>query len=122
MFTIENPGDSMIFKSFPLVKLAKSCEVFVVKFHQCAFGLTLPGHAPNTFCQKFTAFASNYRGIMLLERRCPGLGLQHRHEHAWGSLVVDGVSISLAKAAGAYPEGVVQAVANVVVDFVRGRA
>ena len=51
------------------------------------------------------AILTNLVGLCTLKLSCPGFSHTHRHESAWGSRVVQGKSVSLARAAGAYPEG-----------------
>ena len=104
-FSIENPVPSHLWlcKSFMNLKEVLGKDFYEVTFHQCAFGLTLPGAAGNEFCRKSTRFWSNMPELMRLERRCPGQSPTHIHVHALGTATVNGVRLSRAGAAGRYP-------------------
>ena len=115
-FTIENLADSHFWRSKFFAKLKKSCDVHVVDFCQCAYGLRLPGAPRGVFCRKCTRVASNDPRIVSLARRCPGVSASHRHEHAWGSRKVRGTTIKLAAAAGAYPEELCNTLARFVMS------
>lgn len=112
-FSIENPVPSHLWlcKSFQRLKRVLGKDFYEVTFHQCAFGLTLPGCAPNEYCRKTTRFWSNMPEIMRLERRCPGQSPQHIHVHAIGNVTVDGKRLSRAGAAGRYPIDLCQTIA-----------
>ena len=117
-FSIENPVPSHLWvcESFCRLRRVLGDQFFEVTFHQCAFGLTLPGARPNEFCRKSTRFWSNMQEIHRLERRCPGLSPTHQHVHAVGSAVVDGVRLSRAGAAGRYPIELCREVASAAVE------
>ena len=74
----------------------------------------MPGAEPDSFCRKLTIFLGNFQEILALERACPGLSASHRHEHAFGSRVVDGKCVKLAAAAGHYPFDLVKALAGII--------
>ena len=112
-FTLENPIGSFFWQSSWFRKLEARVPLFRADLAQCAYGLVLPGAPPNTYCFKRTAFYANF-DIQSLSRACPGLSPTHKHEWAWGRRRVAGVAISLAKAAGHYPDALSSAVASLV--------
>jgi hypothetical protein len=101
-FSIENPFDSYIFKYAGVVRLRDSLAhpCFFIGFDQCCFGLQLPGAAKGVFCRKRTGILTNVSELNRLAIFCPRL---HVHEQAWGTRNVNGHSVKLCKAAGAYP-------------------
>ena len=116
-FSIENPVPSHLWvcEAFCKMREVLGSDFYEVTFHQCAFGLTLPGASRHEYCRKTTRFWSNMREILRLERHCPGLSPTHQHIHAVGSAVVDGVRLSRAGAAGRYPPDLCREVATAAV-------
>ena len=103
-FSIENPKGSFLFLYSSIASLNDLPNVELFDFDQCAFGHRLPGAPKNVFCRKSTSVLTNLKCLSQLQRRCPGVSPSHLHEHAWGSRIVNNSRISLAAAAGAYPE------------------
>ena len=110
LFSIENPSDSLMFRSDDVVDMMRRVPCWFVKFDQCAFQLTLPGAPPNTYCRKRTAMLANFGAIEALGVKCPGISKTHVREHAWGKR--DGVSLTAA--AGRYPPPLCAALAAIV--------
>jgi len=110
---IENPFDSYLWLSPWMVELRADVPIFDVVFCQCAYGLQLPGCEPHCFCMKRTRIWSSF-DVSQLERPCPGKTPTHLHEYAQGSRRVNGKTVKLAAAAGAYPLGLCNAIAVLV--------
>ena len=102
-FSIENPADSYLFLYEPIVRLLQDPRTQLITFDQCAYGLRPPGASMFEFTRKRTSLLTSMPELHALQRACPGLTTNHIHVHAWGSVKVDGVSYSRARAAGAYP-------------------
>ena len=116
-FFIENPGHSDFWKSTPFKELSAQVNVFLAKTPLCSHGLVLPGALPGYFCKKYAGFASNVASIVRIIKPCPGISPQHRHDVAWGSRLVAGQRVSLAKAAGKYPDKLCDILADIVHGF-----
>ena len=71
-FTIENHWDSYFWSSSFFLELSHKCDVKLVQFDQCAYGLRLPGASRNTFARTRSGVASNMPEIGQLEAHCPG--------------------------------------------------
>ena len=112
-FMIENPFDTYLWKSCWLLELLDAVAVYDVVLCQCAYGLQLPGAAPNCYCLKRTRFWASFN-VSSLARGCPGKSATHMHEHAQGSRKVNGVQVKLAAAAGAYPKELCDCIAGLV--------
>jgi len=110
LFSIENPLASYLWRYQYIVELIELCgdELHVVDFHQCAFGLQLPGCEEHEYCRKATRIICNFPELCILRRHCPGVSASHKHVHAIGHVVVDGVRVSLCEAAGCYPSGLTE--------------
>jgi hypothetical protein len=104
LFSIENPLSSFIWKTVYFLQLVDLCNdnMFFIDLHMCAFNLQLPGAEPYHYCRKATRIACNFYELKSIRRVCPGLSQFHRHDHAMGSILIDGQRYSKAKAAGCY--------------------
>ena len=105
-FSLENPLTSHLWLSDPFLDLRAVCgdHLVLVDFHQCQFGLRLPGSKANQFCKKATRIATNMATLSQLSRFCPGVSAAHAHDVAWGAVKVRGKWLSKAAAAGQYPD------------------
>ena len=114
IFTIENPIDSFVFASQHFLVLTSIVSCWLCRFEQCAYGLVLPAAPPDHYCRKSTGLLGNFKGVLSCGRSCPGLSATHKHQTAWGTVSVNGHSVSLAKAAGRYPVALCTAIADCV--------
>ena len=73
------------------------------------------------FCLKSTSVCTKMRALQGLEKRCLGIGLHHRHDHAWGTVSVNGRSYSKASFAGRYPESLCREWSNYAVSAITDR-
>ena len=62
-----------------------------------------------------------FLSLKQLARYCPGISKRHRHDHAWGSVKVNGQRYSKAAAAGRYPDLLCREWAEILADSVRRR-
>ena len=103
---MENPLTSHLWLSDPFLDLRAVCgdHLVLVDFHQCQFGLRLPGSKANQFCKKAARIATNMATLSKLSRFCPGVSAAHAHDVAWGAVKVRRKWLSKATAAGQYPD------------------
>ena len=122
-FTIENPYDSHLWLAPVMVTLMEFVGVkgCLVMFDQCAFGLQLPGASKHCFCRKRTCIFTNNLKLKAVAVMCPGLGRLHTHDHAWGSVRVNGKTLSNAAAAGRYPTELCRQIAAFNAEAIRER-
>ena len=108
----------------PIVtKLINSYGCIIVSFCQCSYGLRLPGSQSHEFCRKRISILTNIPVLSSLAKGCPGISAHHHHHIvAWGSTRVKGRSLSLAKAAGAYPTALCAAWAKLIKSFLVDKA
>ena len=104
--TIENPADSLMWKTSPFVKLFQDfSELHFVTFHNCAHGGTR---------DKLTSFATNVSWFQSLALKCDG-----QHTHApWTPTVVAGQVHYPTHTEAAYPETLCQRIASIVYQHV----
>ena len=120
-FSLENPAGSYLFKYCPVARLSTITQRWQFNFCQCYYGLQLPGADEQVFFQKRISVLTNLEDLCTLKQSCPGFSHTHRHESAWGSHVVQGKSVSLARVAGAYPVGLCKTWAQKVKEAYAGR-
>ena len=96
------------------LSLLHSSRAALVRLDQCAYKHQLPGASPFMFCRKATGIASNLPNISECAMTCPGVCTNHLHERAWGGRKVEGVWVSLAAAAGRYPDDLCRVLARIV--------
>ena len=122
-FSMENPFDSFLWVSDPVLHLLKQVgeAACVVHFCQCAYGLKLPGSTKNQYCKKRTTVLSTLRQLNHLERGCPGVSPGHAHDVAWGSVSIGGRTYSKAAAAGRYPDELCELWSELAADAIRQR-
>ena len=113
-FVIENPRRSDFWRSSSFNRLQQHVPLVLAHVDMCAYDHRLPGAPAHTFCCKATSFCSNILGFDKVSASCPGISAKHQHETAWGSRNVNGIVVSLAKAAGAYPDDLCDVMAQVV--------
>ena len=104
-FSIENPYDSFLWSCPAILSLMEfiGADCTFVQFDQCTYGLQLPGASSTCFCRKRTCMLSNMPELKGLASACAGIGPLHQHDHAWGSIRIEGKTYSKAAAAGRYP-------------------
>jgi len=122
-WSIENPKGSHVWRSDHILHLLKVCggDACFVHFDQCCYGLQLPGSDSDMFCLKSTIVLTNICELQGLSKFCPGVGIGHRHDCAWGSAKVDGKRYSKAAAAGRYPAALVGRWSDLAAGAVRTR-
>ena len=109
-FSLENPTTSKLWSFEPMHNLLALSGVFEVRFDACQF---------NGMSRKPTTLLTNCRSLFNLEKRCPGLSVDHQHELLQGSKKVecaDGKSrwLSKTKLAGAYTHSLCSAWAKAI--------
>jgi hypothetical protein len=123
LFSIENPKDSLAFRSSPMEVLRACTCTWTATFDQCQYGLAPPAASPREFIKKATSILANFEEIMDLESSCPGSGKNHVHVHALGTRRVDTPdgprSVSVAMLAGRYPDRLCSRIADVVLRAAR---
>ena len=104
--TIENPTNSLMWKTSPFVNLfSEHPELTFVTFHNCAHGGAR---------DKLTSFATNVSWFQSLELRCDG-----QHTHApWTPTIVAGQVHYPTHTEAAYPETLCQRIVSIVYDKV----
>ncbi len=120
-FTIENPRESLMFRSSPFVLLTELVTLSCALVDQCQYDLRPPGPAAHEFIRKSTKIYGNFRRIESISRTCPGKSSQHEHVHALGSRkVADETghvkSVSVAIWASRYPAELCDAIARCVAE------
>ena len=112
-FTVENPIQSLLWKTPQIIKLLSlpNCESATVD--QCMYGLRPPDLIPgsNSFVRKRTRIIGTVRGLSTLTLLCDR---SHHHVHAVGKVKVGGRSINRSSAAAAYPPGLCDGLARLV--------
>ena len=100
-WSIENPATSY-FWALPWVKrLIHARGHYLIRLHQCQYGLCFPDSPHNHFCKKDTYILTNDPRLLSLGKLCSG---GHVHHHAVGALKLHGKWVSRTKLAGAYPK------------------
>ena len=102
-YSIENPLGSYLFLHPGIMSLSQTRGSFFCCFDQCLFGLQLPGCDADHYIRKRTRILTNVDELTDLEGLCAGPSADHKHEHCWGSRIVDGKHISLTSSAATYP-------------------
>ncbi len=138
LFTVENPCDSMVFRSSPFVLLEDLLRIDSVVFDQCQYNLRPPPvaregpggrlllEAETGFVRKRTKIWANFPEIARMCRTCPGTSPEHLHVHAIGSRrTVDHLgkpcTRSVASVACQYPHDLCCALARCVQAALRNK-
>ena len=123
LFCIENPRDSLIFRSSPLVALAGCLVIHEATFDQCQYGLQPPAPKFGEYIKKATKVWANFGEVASMSRTCPGQSESHSHVHALGTRTVETPtgprSISVAMLAGRYPDPLCSCLADAVMAALR---
>ena len=103
-FTVENPVDSLLWRSAEMQALKLNDNVSDVVLDQCMFSLRppdwSPGHKQDLRVRKRTRVVGTVANLVSIKRMCDK---QHEHCEAIESVRVHGKTVSRTKAAGVYP-------------------
>ena len=112
-FTIENPYGSHLWIAPVMVALMEyiGSNGVLVQFDQCTYGLQLPGATKFCFCRKRTCIFTNNLKLENIASTCPGISRFHIHDHAWGTVRIEGKTYSKAAAAGRYSNSLCRIIA-----------
>ena len=103
-FTVENPVDSLLWRSAEMQALKLNDNVSDVVLDQCMFSLRppdwSPGHKEDLRVRKRTRVVGTVKNLVSIKRMCDK---QHEHCEAIGSVRVHNKTVSRTKAAGVYP-------------------
>ena len=108
-FSVENLAGSYLFDYMRQAGLGDLCDVYMINFCQCAYGLRFPDTDKFSFCRKNTFLMTNMQSLRQLERKCPGISPSHKHVHAQGTCKVEGRTVRRSALAGHYPLALCQA-------------
>jgi hypothetical protein len=103
-FSIENPDSSKLWFYDPIKQLSEIAKP--VRFDQCCFSLRPPKNFvdnDSVYIKKPTRLLTNMEQLLCLQRTCPGTSCNHKHRTCWGKVRTTHGMISVAKAAGSYP-------------------
>lgn len=107
--SIENPANSLMWKTSFLSPLAEDSSYHRVLFHNCAHGGTR---------DKLTCFLTDADFLDSLALRCDGT---HKHE-SWQPTVVRGKAVFPTHLEAAYPHLLCQRIATLIKDFVQAQS
>jgi len=112
LFSIENPRASHAFAASPYCALESIVPIFEARFDQCQYGLQPPAAGRGEFVKKATKIVANFP-VGQLSVKCSNTGHVHVHAKGRRRVWIEGscTSVSLARAAGAYPPALCRALA-----------
>ena len=117
-FSVENPRGSLLWQYGPMRSLSEVAAS--VDFDQCCYGLRLVGCETKKFgpfIKKPTRLLTNVPALKKMSMLCKG---DHQHHSCMGSVRVNGKSVSVAKAAGAYPPALCKRWSGLLLEAAQG--